>query len=49
LREFCAIVAQQKRNEFNAIKRLSTLFNLEPSTRWQKVLKRTTRTLEVNG
>jgi hypothetical protein len=27
LREFCATVAQQKRNEFNAIKRLSTLFN----------------------
>jgi hypothetical protein len=31
LREFCATVAQQKRNEFNTIKRLSTLFNVSGS------------------
>jgi hypothetical protein len=37
------------RKKFNAIKRLSTPFNLEPSTRWQKVLKRTARTPGVNG
>jgi hypothetical protein len=49
LREFCATVAQQKRNEFNTIKRLSTLFNLEPFTRWRKALKPTARTTGSDG
>jgi len=49
LREFCATVAQQKRNEINAIKRLSTPFNVSPSTRWQEALKSTVRTTGSDG